>query len=88
MPAAIGVPWDITRFKRELAARGLSTRSFAAESGIDASVLYRAMQGRPSARTVRRIAEALVRIPELPGRGLVAEPGTPVHAAAAGRDAA
>ncbi len=67
-----GVPLDRLVFDHAVASRGMSYRELARVSGVSEIVISRARAGRPiSYRTVRRLADALVRPPVTPGSELV-----------------
>lgn len=60
--------WDRAEFSRRLRRRGLGQNDFARASGIHPSTLSLFSTGRrvPNNLMVKRIAEALNAIPELP----------------------
>jgi hypothetical protein len=72
-----GVRLSTERIDFELGRRAVTQRTVAAVAGIPALTMSRARRGQPvSERTVRRISEALVKIPLAVGAdALLAEPG-------------
>lgn len=57
-----------SRLDRELACRGWTANDLAAASGVSAATISAARQGRPmNHRTLRRLADALVRAPVVSG---------------------
>lgn len=66
------------RLDRELACRGWSASDLARASGISAATISKARHGRPVTHTtLRRIADALVRVPTVPGVDQLLEQAEP-----------
>ena len=66
------------RLDRELACRGWSASDLARASGISPATISKARHGRPVTHTtLRRIADALVRVPVVPGVDGLLEPPAP-----------
>ena len=64
----MGVRLNPVRLRRKLAVRGLHSADLARLAELSAATVSTAMQGRSvSARTLRKIAVALVRVEILPG---------------------
>ena len=65
-------PINVTRFDRELVARGLDGRSLARLSGVSEVTISKARHGRPvKASTLRKMAAALAACPLQPGAELL-----------------
>jgi DNA-binding Xre family transcriptional regulator len=63
------------RLDRELACRGWTANDLARASGISPATISKARHGRPvTHRTLRRIADTLVRVPVLAGVEGLLEP--------------
>lgn len=88
IPRRSGVTLDKDRFDYELAIRAIPARKLAELSGVHEVILSRARRGQPIATgTLRKITQALLRVPTLPGAELlvtrpentkaVAEPAAP-----------
>lgn len=68
-----GAPANGAKVRREMVARGLDGRALSQASGISEVTISHLLNGRPVRHsTLRRVAEALARIPELPGAELLA----------------
>jgi transcriptional regulator with XRE-family HTH domain len=70
--AHIGIAVDGERLRRELGLRAISSRDFAAEAGVSPRTVVRAAKGeRVVPRVMRKMAEALARIPPVAGTQLL-----------------
>jgi transcriptional regulator with XRE-family HTH domain len=77
-----GIKLDTARIDYEIARRGINQQTLAACAGLPPMTVSRARRGHPiSEGTLRRIAEALAKIPlQLGADSLIAEPENKVAA--------